>query len=159
MMNKDALLATIIGFIIGLCLTVIIVFGPNLIKSINSKSAFQFPKLSFNLSLPNFKPVKQSKNNYNPPPKDNQENLSVDSPQDESIVDNENLAISGKATQKSKIILSSSIEEKIYETNSDGLFVGSIKIKEGKNIIHVLSIQGKSTHQKLLTIYYTSEKL
>lgn len=148
-MNKDAVLATIIGFIIGLCLTVIIVFGPNIFKSfLNIKVP--------SINLPNKKitinnPKNNAKNTQN-------DQFSISSPLNDTISDSSDLIVSGFAPESSTIILSSPIEDQIYNTTGKGEFLGKIKLKEGRNNISVSYIKDQKFETKSLNVYYTPVK-
>ena len=153
-MNKDALLATLIGFGIGLVITGAFLLGPHTIKS--------FPTISWpsiNLSLPQF--GKKSE----PAPVPTQQittapnELSIDSPQSEMIATTQEFLVSGKAIPGSTIVIEGETDEVVTTTNADGTYAGKITLSEGKNTITVTSVMPDKQQSKLATVYYTQEKL
>ena len=166
-MNKDALIATVIGLLIGLIITCTILFGPQAIENIKKWNMPSLPKWSFTMpkfSLPSF-----SKNTNQTPtvtPANNElksinTSLTITSPLDEAIVNKDTELISGTASPLSTIIIQSPTEETITVTNADGAYAGKATLSEGQNIITVTSIakETKKQEQITVTIYYTSEQL
>lgn len=154
-MNKDALLATFIGFIVGLFVTGLVLYGPGLIKNVPK---IQFPKISF--SLPQF-----GKTNISPTATPSQSEgtkehtVRIESPLPESLEQTEKVLISGTTSASSTVILSGPVDEVVIEANGDGKYAGKVTLLEGKNDITVTSFQqsGKSATQSV-TVLYTPEE-
>lgn len=144
-MNKDALLATIIGFGIGIVITVVILFTPNLAK--------YFPNLHLpSFSSPTTKTNTQKKNTST----NGIVSFSVESPTEEAIVDKAVLLVSGTAKDQTIIVLEGQLDEKVVEPK-DGKFAGEVTLAEGKNTITVTNYQDSTPESKTITVYYTEE--
>ena len=147
-MNKDALLATAIGFFIGLCITGLLLAGPSLIKMLPNMS-FALPKLP------------QVTHNKAPSPTKaaTDFSFSVDSPLPDAIESDHNLLVSGKSTPHATVVIQGNTDDAVVETTDDGKFAGKVTLSEGKNKIVVTSYT-KDTHTgKELIVYYTPEEL
>ena len=149
-MNKDAILATIIGFSIGLVVTTILLFGPTIV---NSLGGFQFPKLS-SLS-PTTSPVAPTESPTTLGVQ--QSSLTIDAPQTESITNSSELLVSGSANAGSAVTISGSVDDSISTASADGKFAGTITVTEGKNDILVTSVTNGKYQSLIITVYYTPE--
>ncbi len=155
-MNKDALIATLIGLSIGLLLTGIILLGPGLAKSI---PAITIPKLS-SISLPDFL---QKKPKLTPTPEQTAKNdthaITIDSPLEEAIEQDDVVLVSGTTSKGATVVLQGFVDDVVIDANGDGKYAGKITLVEGKNIIIVTSYNEKNepvTQQRVL--YYTPEE-
>ena len=146
-MNKDALLATAIGFVIGLAITGILLVGPSVLQKL-PKISFQMPTL----------PKSQQKQPNTTPTQDTQQ-LSIDSPLNEAIESEKELLISGKAKKGSTIVIQGILNETVVETSDDGAYAGKITLIEGKNDITVTSFAKEIHTAQTITIFYTPESL
>lgn len=147
-MNKDALLATAIGFVIGLCITGLLLVGPSLLQKL-PKIAFSMPQL----------PKMQIKKQEQPATKQAAVPLTIDSPLNESIESQKELLLSGRAPSKSTIVIEANSSETAVMTTEDSKFAGKISLIEGKNDITVTSYtNGVPTSQSII-IYHTPEEL
>ncbi|HUD18918.1 MAG TPA: hypothetical protein VMR81_00535 [Patescibacteria group bacterium] len=145
-MNKDAILATIIGFVIGLLITGILLVGPRLVGMI--------PKISF--TMPKFYTA-QSKSKLTPTPTPTINTLTIESPLADSIEQDSDLLVSGKAPAGSTVVIQGNATESISSVKSDSKYAGKITLVEGVNEITVTSfLSGKQTTQTV-TVYYTPE--
>jgi hypothetical protein len=146
-MNKDAILATIIGFIIGLCITGLVLVGPRLTKF--------FPKISFH--LPSF-----SKTIPQPTPttilKQKPFNLTIDSPINESIESDSSLLVSGTTTSDSIVVVQGNVNDSVTAETRNGKYAGKITLIEGENDITVTSYNNKDHSTQTVTVYYTPEQ-
>lgn len=147
-MNKDAMLATAIGFFIGLCITGILLAGPSLMK--------MMPK--FTIPMP---AISQSKTKQTPAPESpiTDQKFSVDSPLNESIESGKELLVSGRAAPGSVVVIMGNTDDAVVETSQDGKFAGKVTLSEGKNEITVTGYDKKAQSVQNLTIYYTPESL
>lgn len=155
-MNKDAIVATLIGFGVGLVVTGLVLYGPSLTKSIKIPHV-AFPKISF--SLPNW----FSKPTPAPTPqptglKDHA--VIIESPLPEALEQEETLLVSGTTSSDATTVIASGSDEIIIKANGEGKYAGKITLVEGKNDIMVTSFdtKGKSATQTV-TVYYTPEEL
>ena len=152
-MNKDALLATFIGFVVGLVVTGLVLYGPGLIKN---APKIQFPKIS--LSLPKFGKPKTS-----PTPTETvtkkEHAVTIESPLADAIEQSDKVLVSGTTSTSSTVIISGPLDETVAQANGDGKYAGKITVSEGKNDISVTSFDpsGKAVMQTV-SIFYTPEE-
>lgn len=147
-MNKDALLATLIGFGIGLLITGILLVGPNVIKLF---PAIKLPSFSFSQSDKGGGP--------SPTPTPKAATFTIESPLPESIESTSELLVSGTAGAGATVVIAGPGDESVVVVGADGKFAGKVMLVEGKNDISVTSLQaGKSSVQNV-TVYFTEENL
>lgn len=149
-MNKDALLATVIGFGVGLVIAALVFLGPTVFKNMPQ---IHFPDLSALWSK-----FTAQKNNATPTPtpKPN-ETLSIQSPLPESIEAKNESLISGSAPPNAIIVIEGESTENVVVANAEGSYAGKIALGEGKNEITVTSHAGASTQTQSVIVYYTPE--
>lgn len=156
-MNKDAILATLIGFGIGLVITGLFLLGPNITKMLPS---IKFPTISFTLPKIDFGLNKKSQN---PPPVvspiPSPDTLSIDNPRADMILTKSEVLVSGKAPAGSTIVLQGTADESITTASDDGSYAGTLTLTEGVNIIGVTGYSKEKMLQQKITIYYTPETL
>jgi len=148
-MNRDAVLATLIGFGVGLSIAGLIFLGPVFFPAITINP----PDISFitkyfsqiNKPVPTSKPIEYPNK------------LAVDSPQSETIEAQEELLVSGKAVPNTTILIVGETSETVTEANEKGMFAGKISLTEGKNTIDVTNYAQNNTETKQLIVYYTPE--
>ncbi len=145
-MNKDAILATIIGFVIGLLITGILLLGPRLTGLI--------PKFSF--TMPKFYTA-PSKSKLTPTPTPTTNTLSIESPLPDSIEQDSDLLVSGKAPSGSTIVIEGNTNESISSVKADSKYAGKITLVEGVNEITVTGFLGGKQTTQTVTVYYTPE--
>jgi hypothetical protein len=146
-MNKDALLATAIGFVIGLAITGLLLVGPSIMQ--------KFPKFSFQMpTLPKAQPKQPT-----PTGKQEIKELTIDSPIAESIEHEKELLVTGKAMPGSIIVLQGVSGEIAVTTNDDGAYAAKVTLVEGKNDVIVTATAKDYTSSKILTVFYTPEAL
>lgn len=146
-MNKDALLATLIGFGIGLCITGIFLLGPSVIKSM--------PKLSLpRISLPQQK----SNNPITPTPAPEKQFITIDSPLPDALEAANDLLVSGTTNRNATVVVQGTANEDVVATKDDGKYAGNITLAEGKNDITATSYLGGTPVSQTVTVYFTEEK-
>ncbi len=141
-MNRDALLATLIGLGMGLLITGIIVIGPSVFKLIPKIS---FPKFSFPTS-------KQA--NTTPTVTPATFTFSISSPVADSIVNTNDLLVSGNSYPDARVVVQSTIDEDVVLTDVQGNYAGKVTLTEGKNDIIVTSYSGSKIETKTVTLFY-----
>lgn len=149
-MNKDTVLATGIGLVLGFVITGLILIGPKLLAWLPRPS---LPKISFN--LPN--KVAQTKSTPIPTPKT--AILTISSPLPESIETNDQLVVSGIAQPNATVVVSGGIEDDVSLANAEGKFAGKITLIEGINNISVTSYANTVPTTQMVTVYFTQESL
>jgi len=153
-MNKDALLATGIGFLLGIIITSMILFGPKLVSRLPKVNV---PKIGFSVKLPSFGTKPQTQKT-NPEEKNAPSSLSILSPLPEALVESDPLLVSGTAPKGSTIVIGGEIDEDIVTSTDTGTFAGNITMREGKNTILVTALNGNDIVEQTITVYYTTEK-
>ena len=144
-MNKDALLATLIGLGIGLVITGSLLLGPNVTKSI------ALPKFSF--GSPKQKPVVAPAS----APKDFF--VSIDSPLADDIASKEELLVSGKTLADAMVVVQGPKDEEVIKAKNDGVYAAKITLAEGKNDIAVTAYKDAKQVTQTVTVFYTPEEL
>lgn len=143
-MNKDAILASGIGFGIGLLITGAILLGPTLISQLTQRQSSNGD-------------VQSATQSVNDTPTDTTTTptaISIDSPLAESILTKNTVEISGKAPQGSIIIVAGDVDETAVTVDTSNAFKATVSLKEGKNDVSITSIQqGTPTVQKLILFY------
>lgn len=148
-MNKDALLATIIGFGVGLIIAALVFLGPSLIKN--------FPQIK----LPNMSGIasmftQANKPKPTPTPKPG-EGLTIQSPLPEAIEPKNETLVSGSAVPESIVVIETGSVETVAVANLQGAYAGKIALTEGKNDILVTSYANGKIQSTTVTVYYTPE--
>ena len=155
-MNKDALLATFIGFVVGLFVTGLVLYGPGLLKNVPKFQLPSFPKFSF--SLPQFK-----KSSVSPTPTTietaKEHTISIESPIGDALEQTETVLVSGTTTPSAIVILSGVNDEIVVEANADGKYAGKVSLSEGKNIITATSYsKPEKVAVQTVSVFYTPEE-
>lgn len=145
-MNKDALLATLIGFGIGLLITGLLLVGPNLLKI--------FPAIT----LPTIS-LTQNKTAPTPTPTPKAATFTIESPLPESIENSTDLLVSGTAPVGSTVVIAGYSDESVITVASDGKYAGKVTLGEGKNDISVTALSSGKSSTQTVTVYYTQENL
>ncbi len=145
-MNKDALLATLIGFGIGLLITGLLLAGPNFLKLF---PPIKLPTISFSqqkkVSLPTPTPVQFA--------------VTIESPLPDSIESNEVLLVSGATSPGATVVIGGPTDETVVVVKDDGKFAGKVTLVEGKNDVVVTSYLNDKQATSAVTAYYTEEEL
>lgn len=143
-MNKDALVATLIGFGVGLIITGIFLVGPDLAKFIPK---INLPAIRF--SAPQTKST--------PAPSPLPTTLTIDAPLSDAIETGESVLVSGSAPVNTTVVIEGPQNEVVISTNGSGKYAGTVNLSEGKNEIVVTGYSsGKVFHQSV-NVFYTPE--
>lgn len=147
-MNKDALLATLIGLVLGLLITGLFILGPQFVRSLPT---IKFPSIS----MPNILPKQQ----HAPTPTPKPHVFAVSSPLPDAIELGDQLVVSGTAPIQTLVVVSGITDDDVVRVNGDGKYAGKVTLTEGKNDISVTNyVEGKAT-SLIVTVYYTPENL
>jgi len=146
-MNKDAILATIIGFVIGLCITGLVLLGPKLTKYLPNIT-LKFPSISF--MKPKVTPT--------PAPKQKTFTLTIDSPLPESIESEGDLLVSGQTSGGTTVVIQGNNDDAVVKATPDGKYAGKVTLVEGKNDITVTGYYQKNQKTQTVTVFYTQEQ-
>ena len=145
-MNRDALLASLIGFGIGLLITGVLLVGPTVVKG--------FPQIHLpTISLP----VAKKAAPITPSPTPQSSAFAITSPSTDAVVATNDEVITGTSPVGSTVVIAGPNDEDVVMVNGDGKFTGKITLNEGKNDITVTSlVQGKPNILNI-TVYFTKE--
>lgn len=142
-MNRDAIVATIIGFGVGLVITGIFLLGPNLAKHLPTVT---FPAISLPKAQPTSTPTPKSVS------------FSIDAPLPDSIETTGSVLVSGNSPTGSLVVIEGESDEVIVVANGDAKYAGKVSLEEGKNEIIVTSYVKEKPSRQSVTVFYTPEK-
>ncbi len=145
-MNRDAILATLIGFGVGLFIMVVILFGPSLVK--------KFPAVS----LPKLSIPKITRSQPTPTPTPGPKPLTIQSPLPDSLESKAKIVVSGTTQPDSLVVVEGPSDEAVVKTNGEGKFAGEVTLSEGKNELIVTSYANQKAERKTVTVFYTPEE-
>ncbi len=148
-MNKDAILATLIGFGIGLLITGLLLLGPNITKSL--------PKIT--LPTVSFLQPQEKNPSATPTPTPSEFGVTIESPLADAIENTTDLLVSGVTFPESTVVIAGSVDDTVSTAQADGKYAGKITLAEGKNDIIVTSYLETKQANKTITVYYTPESL
>lgn len=140
-MNRDAILATVIGFGVGLLIMGILLLGPNIAQFL--------PNINFDF----LKTSKQTGTPEAPAP-----TFTIDSPLDDAIESEATVLVSGKAAEASTIVLQGPRDELVVVATREGTYAGRVGLVEGTNTILVTMYnKGEATSLSKI-VFYTPEE-
>ena len=139
-MNKDTVVASIIGFGLGLVAAIALWVVPRVL-----------PKTSSTTANPSPVQVVESATTAN----DN--GLTITTPQDGEITTQAVAKISGKGSSLTRVIVSTSRETAVVETDKTGVFTATIALIEGANAISVVSLEHEKEANMQMTLYYYAD--
>lgn len=143
-MNKDAVLASVIGFGIGLVITGGIILGPDLFTKLKATVSQWSVAQSTNDTTDSTDTTDQPGDHH----------FMVNAPENESIVDSKTVTITGTALPESTIVISSPVEETVVQVQDDGTFTGDVSVQDGNTGLSVVNITSDKQEVKTLTVYY-----
>lgn len=151
-MNKDAILASVIGFGIGICITGILLVGPNVLKAMPKLPSLTFPQQN---KTDNTTPANET-NVAAPTPQT--ATFSIDSPITDTIQNKDDVLVSGNTPPGSIVFVQSDIDEQVATVTADGKYAATIALQEGDNALTVTSYgNGKPVSQSVV-VYYTPDE-
>lgn len=86
-------------------------------------------------------------------------NLEVVSPSNDQVTNSAIIKIAGSATPKTAILIYADSDQKILQTDSDGLFLTDFQLDEGFNEINILAANLANQTQVTKEVFYTTESL
>jgi hypothetical protein len=149
-MNKDALLATVIGFGVGLVIAAIVFLGPQVFKNMPKLG---LPDLSAFTAMFRPKPTTPTPT----PSTTKKDGFSIESPLPEAIEAKNETLVSGTAPASSIVVLEGETDETVIVANTDGAFAGKVTLREGKNEIIATNYDKEKSQSQSVTVYYTPE--
>ncbi len=145
-MNKDAILATTIGLILGLLISGAFVFGPNLARAI---SKFTLPSFSSPKSSLRVTPT--------PIPSRKEFTVSITAPLTDEIEPKKDVVVSGMTAPEATVVIQGPTDADVVIAGKDGAYAGKIIASEGKNDVFVTAYSENEQASQHITIYYTEE--
>jgi hypothetical protein len=150
-MNKDALLATVIGFGVGLIIAGLVFVGPTIAKNLPS-----LPQISWHIDLSKFLP-KRSATVPTPGPKNASATFSIESPLADAIEGKNESLVSGNAVAGAVVVIEGESDDAVVTANQDGAYAGKVSLGEGKNDIKVTEYVNGKQETLTVTVYFTPE--
>lgn len=151
-MNKDAILATVIGFGIGLLIMGAVLVGPSIAMSL---PALKLPTFT----LPSFSLPKATRNTSNTPkPTPLAKPLTIDSPLSDSIEQNASVLVSGSTYPNATVVIEGEDDPSVVVANEKGSYAGKLSLLEGKNTITVTSYDNGHSYVQEINVFYTPEE-
>jgi hypothetical protein len=156
-MNRDAIIATCIGIIFGVCIAALVLVGPKIGSYISS-----IPKPSFSFSLPSFfsftkkeeKPINPTNN-----PSAAITDITIDSPLPDTIISESEILISGKTIPNATVVATNQFGDWTTTSDSTGVYALTVTLSEGLNTLTLTSWNTDKEYSKQLSLYQTGAKL
>lgn len=147
-MNKDAILATLIGLVLGLTIAGVFIFGPTLLKAL--------PKVTL---PPITLPKTASQPTPTPSPLQKAFGVTITAPMPDAVEPKEDVVVSGMTEAGATVVIGGPRDEDVTLAGADGAYAGKVTAVEGKNDITVTSYgSGSKNAQSEVTIYYIEEE-
>ena len=142
-MKKEVLIAIITGFALGLLITFGVWTANRALKE----------------SAPQEENSTEEKETPTPFPQKQELSLTVLSPEDNSISDQEEIEVSGKAISSTIVVILYQDGEKILEADKEGNFKTTITLLGGSNEIKISAYdsEGNEVSKTLTVVYSTAE--
>lgn len=149
-MNKDAILATLIGLALGLGIAGTFIFGPRLLRAL---PRMKLPSVTLTKPVPKATPQ--------PTPTPKAFAVTITAPLADAIEPQKDVVVSGVVTQGgATVVIAGLADEDVVVAAADGAYAGKVTAVEGKNDIIVTAYgSGGEKAQATVTIYYTQERL
>ena len=150
-MNRDAIVATLIGIVIGILVAGAVLVGPKIPKYF---AALKLPSLN----LP--KSVVNNTGNTNATSKTEQNQkgpITIESPLADSIITENEILVSGFTKGNAIVIISGPSTDETVTADGNGKFAGNVTLGEGTNIVHVTSVSEETIEAGSIRIYHTNE--
>lgn len=141
-MNKDTVVASIIGFGLGLVAAIALWVVPRIL-----------PK------LPHLKPPAQQETTATTDSANNNTGLSISSPQDGTISQSDSTTVRGLASNTNLIVISTTEESQVITPAADGAYSASIELAEGNNEIVLSLISSSGTKIERINVFYFADEI
>ncbi|OGG01872.1 hypothetical protein A2Z33_01325 [Candidatus Gottesmanbacteria bacterium RBG_16_52_11] len=148
-MNKDAITATIIGFIVGLTITSAILFGPTLLARLPKLELPDF-LTSKTAQIPSLPESGKTDNEPKGP-------ITIESPFLDSLAEDKEVLVSGTTYAETTVVITGPVDEFVTTSESDGKYAGKITLAEGRNDILVSAVRDNQPENTSVTVFYTPE--
>lgn len=141
-MQKEVLLAVVVGFVVGILLT----FGIWQANQAIRKSTLVSPALTEEIES-------------SPAPLTTKPRLTIISPSNELLTSETKVSLKGSFSSDSQIAIIFEGSEKIVETDGDGNFETEIELVAGENLIQIIGINNddEEDRETLMIVHSTAE--
>jgi len=140
--DKDIIVAIIIGVLVGAIAAVAVFFLPNLLSK---KEA------------PN--PETKETTIVSPSPAASLF-LTLENPQDQAIFAENEISVSGRTIPTGLVVIVSAVDEKAVEADQSGYFETKISLEEGANEISITAYNQENEEKtEAVTVFYTEEEI
>lgn len=143
-MNRETLIAVFLGFAGGILIALLLITLPKKINfDLNQRSSSSPTPTSQQAKQEESKPV-----------------ISIESPQNESLIEGKETTIKGKTKENSLMVISGPSEDQVIQSDKNGNFSAPVKVYEGENFINLtVYLPDDQTASYQLTVFATSENL
>ena len=141
-MNKDTVVASIIGFGLGLVAAIALWVVPRVL-----------PK------LPQIKSPTQKEAVTETAQNNAAEGLSITAPLNGEIIQSDTVTVKGKAAKTNLVIISTVDKSQVITPNENGEYSSPVKLVEGNNIIVVSLISDETTATEKINVFYFSDDI
>ncbi len=142
-MNKDTVVASVIGFGLGLVAAIALWVVPRLL-----------PK-----AAPATKPTQQETVEASPKTSSNPTQFAISSPQDGEITKNKSIKLEGNAPGTQMVVVSTNTDNTILTPKDTGSFSLNLDLNEGANHIVITSFNKDKQEVKELFVYYFADTI
>lgn len=80
-------------------------------------------------------------------------------PEDQALLQEDEVTVSGKAQPSSTIVITTPFDENVVIASDDGTFSSVVSLAEGANEILVVSLKDDKTEEKTVVVNYTKEEI
>lgn len=141
-MNKDTVVASVIGFGLGLVAAIALWVVPRILPK-------TLPKLTEKAEI-----VQEEKSSPQ-----TVGSFSINSPSDGEIVSDKNIKITGTSANDSLVIVATSSTSSAIVPGNDGTFSAQVELAEGSNEVVVTSYLKDKTDTKKMNIFFYAENI
>lgn len=143
--EKDVILAIMVGILIGGLTALFTLFLPKFIKKQLPKSGQQVKEAGKEEIAPIFVAPSYS--------------FTVESPEDEAMFSQDKISVLGNSLPGALITVVSPIDESVTEADDKGVFKTEVLVEEGANEISITSYHKGKEETQTITVYYTEEEI
>lgn len=145
-MNKESIIAILLGFTGGILVAFLLVTAPSKLSFLNKKS----PDTNSN------EQVKSAQTDDN-----TDRFITITSPAENSYIEGESTTIEGSVKSGSVVIASGPLDDYLFEVLEDKTFTGSIDLHDGENIIFFTVFENPNSppQTEKLVLYVSEESL
>ena len=104
-------------------------------------------------------PTAEAEPTINPVSENDKIGLEILLPQDQELVMNPEINISGRAKGKQTILVITSSFEDVVVASDDGTFTSKVKLEEGANEIKVFALSDDVVEEKSIIVNYSKEEI